>query len=143
MNVETPPAGAGTDSVATPRVGCGAAIVRGGRLLLVQRTRPPEAGCWSLPGGKVDAFEPVRAAVEREVLEELGVAVVAGALLGVVDLFADGQHWVSPVYLAEPFEGEPSNLEPEKHAAIGWFALYRLPEPLAASARAAAGWLAG
>ena len=27
---------------------------RDGRILLVKRVRPPEAGCWSLPGGKVD-----------------------------------------------------------------------------------------
>jgi ADP-ribose pyrophosphatase YjhB (NUDIX family) len=46
-----------------PRLGCGAAILRAGRLLLVQRRRPPEAGHWGLPGGKVDWLETVPAAV--------------------------------------------------------------------------------
>lgn len=32
-----------------PRVGCGAAIVKDDQLLLVQRRRDPEAGCWGLP----------------------------------------------------------------------------------------------
>ena len=58
-----------------PRVGCGAAIVRNGRILLVRRKRMPEADHWGLPGGKVDPFETVPAAVVREVREELGIEV--------------------------------------------------------------------
>lgn len=123
-----------------PRVGCGAAILRDGRLLLVLRLRHPEAGCWGLPGGKVDSFEPVRAAVEREVAEELGVRIEAREALCVVDLIQPeaGEHWVSPVFLVRAFEGEPVNLEPEKHGGVGWFALDDLPRPLTEAARAAA-----
>jgi ADP-ribose pyrophosphatase YjhB (NUDIX family) len=33
----------------------------------------------------------------------------------------EGQHWVSPSYLARVLEGEPQILEPEKCTAIGWF----------------------
>jgi 8-oxo-dGTP diphosphatase len=61
-----------------PRVGCGAAILVDGRILLVRRTGAPEAGRWGLPGGKVDPFETVAAATAREVAEELGVAIEAG-----------------------------------------------------------------
>jgi ADP-ribose pyrophosphatase YjhB (NUDIX family) len=50
-----------------PRVGCGAAVMRDGKLLLVQRLTEPEAGCWGLPGGKVDPFEPLDQAVRREI----------------------------------------------------------------------------
>lgn len=121
-----------------PRAGCGAAIVRDGRILLVRRLRPPEAGCWSLPGGKIDPGEPHEEAIRREVMEELGIRLAETRLLCVVDLMADGQHWVSPVRLATAFEGEPRNVEPEKHAAIGWFALDALPAPLSAAARSAA-----
>ncbi len=123
-----------------PRVGCGAAIVRGGRLLLIRRARPPEAGCWSLPGGKVDPWEPVEDAVRREIAEELGVRLGRLDLLCVVDLITpdEGQHWVSPAYLVRDFEGEPANLEPEKHTGLEWFALDQLPSPLAQSAVAAA-----
>jgi ADP-ribose pyrophosphatase YjhB (NUDIX family) len=113
-----------------PRVGCGAAIIREERILLLQRVKAPEAGCWSLAGGKVDFGEPWRAAVVRETEEELGIKLTETRLMCVVDLLADGQHWVSPVLLATAFEGEPRNVEPEKHAAIGWFALDALPAPL-------------
>ena len=114
-----------------PRVGCGAAIVRDGRLLLIRRARPPEAGAWSLPGGKVELWEPVEAAIRREVAEELGIVLGAVRLLCVVDHMADGQHWVAPTYLVDDFEGEPRNLEPEKHTGLAWFDLDALPNPLA------------
>jgi hypothetical protein len=47
----------------SPRVGCGAAILRDSKLLLVKRKRPPERNHWGLPGGTVDWLEPVAAAV--------------------------------------------------------------------------------
>jgi ADP-ribose pyrophosphatase YjhB (NUDIX family) len=59
----------------SPRVGCGAAILRDSKLLLVKRKRPPETNHWGLPGGKVDWLEPVAAAVAREIAEELGLAM--------------------------------------------------------------------
>ena len=118
-----------------PRVGCGVAILRDGKLLLIRRARPPEAGCWSLPGGKVDLWEGTETAARREIAEELGVTLIALDLLCVVDLVAPGagEHWVSPVFLSADFDGEPSLLEPDKHSGLGWFALDALPSPLARS----------
>lgn len=123
-----------------PRLGCGAAIVQDGRLLLVRRLREPEAGCWGLPGGKVDWLEPVEQAVRREIEEELAIRLTSLRLLCVVDQI-DAQlseHWLAPVYLADAFEGEVRNVEPEKHSDIGWFALDGLPEPLTVATRRAA-----
>lgn len=121
-------------------MGCGVAIVRDGRLLLIRRARAPEAGCWSLPGGKVDLWEPTEQTARREIAEELGVTLGPLELLCVVDLVAPeaGEHWVSPVYLASELEGEPALLEPDKHTGLGWFALDDLPSPLARSALEAA-----
>ena len=119
-----------------PGLGCGAAIVRDGQLLLVQRKKPPEAGCWSLPGGKVDYREKVADAIVREIREELGVAIVLERFLGLVETpDVDQQHWVSPVYLARLTGGEPINREPDKHAAIAWRPLTAPPAPLASAAR--------
>ncbi len=117
-----------------PRVGCGAAIVRDGRILLLRRIRPPEAGAWSLPGGKIDEGETWQDAIHREIHEELGIRLKETRLLCVVNLMGEGHHWVSPVLLATAFEGEPRNVEPQKHAEIGWFDLNDLPVPLASSA---------
>jgi ADP-ribose pyrophosphatase YjhB (NUDIX family) len=108
------------------------AIVRDRKLLLIRRARPPEAGCWSLPGGKVDLWERTEAAARREIAEEIGIALGALSLLCVVDYVAPDEpaHWVSPAFLATDFEGEPSLLEPEKHTGLGWFPLEALPSPL-------------
>ena len=119
-------------------VGCGAAILREGRLLLVKRRKAPEAGCWNLPGGKVEFLERVEDAVLREAAEEIGVAIELGPLLRLTQMIGiDGQHWVSPVYRASVKAGEPVNREPDKIAAIGWFALDAPPSPLALAAREA------
>ena len=123
----------------TPRVGCGAVILRGGELLLVKRRRDPEAGHWGLPGGKVDWLEPVQAAVAREIAEELGVAIRPDRLLCVVDQIDPdrGEHWVAPVYLVEDVEGDPRILEPEALAGCDWFPLDRLPAPLTRATKVA------
>ena len=121
-----------------PGVGCGAAILRDGRLLLVKRRRAPEAGHWSLPGGKVEFGESVAAAVKREIREEVGLDIALLRDLGLVEMIGiDGQHWVSPIYLAQAAEGEARNNEPETLEAIVWAALDSPPSPLALSARKA------
>ncbi|KEZ12997.1 ADP-ribose pyrophosphatase [Sphingobium yanoikuyae] len=122
-----------------PRVGCGAAILRDGRLLLVQRRREPEAGHWGLPGGKVDLLETMAAATEREIFEELGLTISAHELLCLTDQIdaERGTHWVAPVYLVEDAQGEPVVKELDALAGCGWFALDALPQPLTLSTRAA------
>jgi ADP-ribose pyrophosphatase YjhB (NUDIX family) len=116
-------------------VGCGAAILREGRLLLVQRRKAPEAGHWSLVGGKVDFLERAEDAVARETLEEVGLAIEIGPLLCLVQMIGiDGQHWLSPVYRASA-HGQAVNREPDKIAALGWFALDDPPAPMALAAR--------
>ncbi|AQR74155.1 NUDIX domain-containing protein [Sphingomonas sp. LM7] len=126
-----------------PRVGCGAAIIADGRILLVQRRTMPEAGSWGLAGGKIDLFETALDATVREVREELGIDIEAPELLCFTDQIdrANAIHWVAPVYLVERFEGTPRNVEPEKHAAVEWFALDALPAPLtSATVQALAAW---
>ena len=115
-----------------PRVGCGAAILQQGKVLLVRRRRAPEAGCWGLPGGKVDPFETITTAVAREIREELGITIQPKTLLCCVDQIdqAAGQHWVALVYRVEQYEGTPTIMEPDALSDMGWFALDMLPTPL-------------
>jgi ADP-ribose pyrophosphatase YjhB (NUDIX family) len=68
-----------------PRVGVGAVILDGDRVLLVKRGQPPSEGKWSIPGGLVHLGERIEDAVRREVMEECGVAVRLLGLCGVID----------------------------------------------------------
>lgn len=131
--------------VREPRVGCGAAIVVEGRILLLRRLIPPEAGCWGLPGGKIDLFETAAAAMRREVLEELGIVVTEAAWLCFVDQIdrAAGTHWVAPIYRVTAFTGEPRNVEPAKHEGPAWFPLDALPDRLTTPTKAALAALRG
>lgn len=53
-------------------------LLRQGQVLLIQRaTTLPRAGFWSPPTGKLEAGESYAQAVEREAMEELGLAVRA------------------------------------------------------------------
>ncbi len=68
-----------------PLVAVAAVVVDGeGRILMVERGRPPSQGMWALPGGLLDLGEPVRAGVAREVQEETGAEI---EIVDLVDLF--------------------------------------------------------
>ena len=72
-----------------------------GRLLLVQRKNEPGRGSWSLPGGRVEPGESDAEALARELVEETGLRVLPGALVGTVERPApDG------VYLINDYAGE-------------------------------------
>lgn len=75
-----------------PRVGVLAIVWRSGRVLLVQRRNPPDAGLWGFPGGKQDLGETVTEAAERELFEETAVAAAATEPLTVLDAITrDGE----------------------------------------------------
>jgi 8-oxo-dGTP diphosphatase len=53
-----------------------------GRLLLIRRANEPGRGLWSVPGGRVEPGEDDATAIVREMAEETGLVVEAGALVG-------------------------------------------------------------
>ena len=73
------------------RIPCvGAILTDGGRILLIRRGHEPEAGRWSIPGGRVEPGETDHQALVREVREETGLEVIPGPLAGAVDRPAPG-----------------------------------------------------
>jgi len=124
-----------TPGVDFPGVGCGLVIQReDGRVLLCRRLKAPEAGFWNIVGGKVDSMEASIDAARREAEEESGLKIGAADFLCLAEeiIPADGQHWVSLIYLTRDFAGEPRLTEPDKLSDIGWFDLDDLPQPLSA-----------
>lgn len=67
-------------------VPCVGAVIKDGdgRLLLIRRGHEPGKGLWSIPGGRIEAGESDAAALVREVLEETGLVVTQGRLIGSV-----------------------------------------------------------
>lgn len=105
-----------------------AAVIRDGKILLIERKNPP-AG-WALPGGFVDYGESAETAAARELLEETGLTATGLRLFGVYS--EPGRdprfHTLSVVYLAEA-EGEARAGDDAGRA--GWFRFDELPERIA------------
>ena len=63
----------------------GAIVTDGqGRLLMIKRGHEPGAGLWSIPGGRIEPGETDAEALVREMLEETGLVVEVGSLIGSV-----------------------------------------------------------
>lgn len=80
--------------IAGVEVAVGAIVRRADELLLVKRGRPPGAGEWSVPGGRVEPGEMLMEAVARELQEETGLDGVCGRLVGWVERIGDDRHFV-------------------------------------------------
>jgi 8-oxo-dGTP diphosphatase len=100
-----------------PRIVVGGALIHGGRVLAARRSAPAAvAGRWEFPGGKAEPGETEPQALERELLEELGVRARALRRL-------PGAWTVRPglelrFWVAELLDGEPRPLE--DHDELRW-----------------------
>jgi mutator protein MutT len=88
------------------KVVAGTIAMEGGRILLTRRAIHPAHGKWTFPGGYVEWGEPVEQAAIRETLEETGLTVDLGGLIGVYSYPASPV--VIVVYTARVLGGVPT-----------------------------------
>ena len=104
-----------------------AVIERGGKILIGQR-KPGgrHALKWEFPGGKVEPGEEDRAALARELREELGIDAVIGDEIEAYDFrYGDASVTHLRFFRVSEFSGELRNLD---FAQIVWEDAGRLPE---------------
>jgi 8-oxo-dGTP diphosphatase len=108
-----------------------AVVERDGRVLLTRRGIEPRLGMWDTPGGFVEAGEEPAAALRRELLEETGLTIEVGELLGIYpDRYGDGAPTLNVFYTARVAAGGAG--EPRDDVTeIGWFEPDSLPSELA------------
>lgn len=108
-------------------------LVKAGRVLLIQRRRPPHIGLWSPPGGKLNPCESPQECVLREYAEETGLTLHQPQLRAVTTVLHAGlaMHWLLFIYMATAASGD---LKPSEEGDIRWIPLDTLdqhPRPAA------------
>jgi len=104
-----------------------AVMIRDGRILIGQRKRGGRHPLkWEFPGGKVEPGEDPRAALARELREELNVDAVIGEELDSYEVhYGDGFRLMLHFYRVTQFHGEACNLDFEQTV---WAKPEQLPE---------------
>ena len=108
-----------------PQVGVGAIVFHQERVLLVKRGRPPNAGQWAIPGGRVRFGESLQQAAEREILEETGITIRAR----------------EPVYAFDVIQQDENNQCQLHYVVVDLAADYLSGEPLAGDDASDAAWV--
>ncbi|MFI6530254.1 NUDIX domain-containing protein [Streptomyces uncialis] len=110
------------------------ALTPGGKVLLIERGRPPFEGAWALPGGHLDDAEAPHTASARELAEETGVHVNVGDLhqIGVRDQPGRDPRgrYITFAYTVTVPDGTPVTAGDDARTAR-WWPLKVLPEQLA------------
>jgi 8-oxo-dGTP pyrophosphatase MutT (NUDIX family) len=89
-------------------------------------------GMWDIPVGKSDPGEPITRTAIRELYEETGLTVkpeclkVAHIIHSAWGVEAPNG-FLTVVFVADQWDGEPENREPRKHAQVRWVSTGAIP----------------
>ena len=121
-----------------PKVGIGAMVLKGKKILLLKRKGSHGEGTWCYPGGHLEFKENIFDAAIREVKEESGVKVKNPKFLCITnDIFEketkhyrENKHYITVFVAVDYVFGKAKIMEKNKCTDIGWFTLEKLPKPL-------------
>lgn len=68
-----------------PIAAVGVVVVRGDKILLIRRTKPPKANGWSIPGGMQELGETTEQAAVRELFEETSITMEKPQFIDIVN----------------------------------------------------------
>ena len=90
---------------------------------------------WALVAGHVESGETCQEAAAREALEEVGVRIDPADLEPLTAMHRSSSteaidQRVDFFFACRRWLGEPRLVEPDKAAALGWFSLSGLPDPV-------------
>ena len=92
-----------------PKLVAGAIAELDGGIVLIQRSIEPGYGKWTFPGGFVERGEVAESAAARETLEETGLEIEVGGIVGLYTY--EGQIPAIAVFAASVLRGEPTPLD--------------------------------
>jgi 8-oxo-dGTP diphosphatase len=127
-----------------PRIGSAVVVRDGDAVLLARRAKEPNRGRWIFPGGRIEPFESIREAGERELLEETGLQVEIEDQIGAFEIIQPpDEHRVIIYSWARPIAGTmrpASDVSELRFVTRDELALLDLSEVVARVARVI-GWL--
>lgn len=106
-------------------------IVEGDTVLISRRHRDAhQGGLWEFPGGKIEAGESPRAALTRELNEELGIQVEAAQPLMQISHDYPDKSVHLDFWLVQRFSGSPQGREGQQviRAALSALGEYQFPQ---------------
>ncbi len=102
--------------------------VREDKVLLLERTKPPFAGSWVAPGGKIDDGEAPFQAAHRELREETGLSADELILRGIISETSPRPdfRWLIFFYVSHQFTGDVLANSPE--GKLAWWPISQVIE---------------
>jgi ADP-ribose pyrophosphatase YjhB (NUDIX family) len=105
-----------------------AVIIRGEKILLVQRARAPYQGTWMFPAGFIDFGEHPLETLQREVKEETGLKLKKAKLIEILQSQDDPRSPGHFMFFYQVWaEGKIDNRDSEENQNLGWFEIKNLP----------------
>lgn len=106
-------------------------FIQNNKVLLSERANTGYAdGYFSVPGGHVDGGETILEALDREVLEEVGIKLDKAERQTHVmhRMVSPSEERIDYFFVVKEWQGEPRNMEPDKYAQLQWSPVNKLPQ---------------